>query len=449
MEETKNKKNIIYLHCHDTGRYIQPYGYAVCTPNLQRMAEKGLLLRNLHCASPSCSPSRAGLLTGMYPHCAGMMGLVNRGFELEQKQCHLASYLKAYGYISILAGIQHVTRDRDGIEYDRILEVEGIDSVTMAENALNALDEIKGEPFFLDLGFADTHRPFAEDNLNMNPSYVRPPEPLPDTPETRQDMADFMAEAKRFDQAVGVCMEGLEKRDLLEASIIICTTDHGIAFPGMKCNLTQFGTGVFGILVCPSLISSGTVSDALASQIDFLPTICDMIGIPIPSYAQGRSLLPIIRKPEGRIRGKVFAEINYHCSYEPQRMLRTEKWLYIRRYTDKDTIYCANCDEGLSKDLFLSQGWQHKKVEKEQLYDLMFDPMERNNLAGKKEYADVLFQMRKEMDKWQDETNDPIRLGRIKNLCTNTEDGNIFVSEDEDINTFDLWTRRRRPEGYA
>ena len=76
------KPNIIYIHSHDTGRYVQPYGYNVPTPNLQRLAEEGALFRQAFCVAPTCSASRAALLTGQVPHSAGMTGLVNRGFSL-------------------------------------------------------------------------------------------------------------------------------------------------------------------------------------------------------------------------------------------------------------------------------------------------------------------------------------------------------------------------------
>ena len=74
------RPNILYLHSHDTGRHIQPYGHAVATPNLQRLAEQGVLFRQAFCAAPTCSASRAALLFGQGPHSAGMLGLTNRGF---------------------------------------------------------------------------------------------------------------------------------------------------------------------------------------------------------------------------------------------------------------------------------------------------------------------------------------------------------------------------------
>src|SRR5215471_17617747 len=76
-----NRPNILYIHSHDTGRYIQPYGHAVATPHLQRLAEEGVLFRRNFCANPTCSPSRAALLTGCYPHENGMTGLAHRGWS--------------------------------------------------------------------------------------------------------------------------------------------------------------------------------------------------------------------------------------------------------------------------------------------------------------------------------------------------------------------------------
>ena len=86
------KPNILYIHSHDTGRYLQPYGHAIPTPNLQRLAEQGILFRRAYCAAPTCSPSRAALLTGQSPHSAGMLGLANRGFVLGRFQPAHHSY---------------------------------------------------------------------------------------------------------------------------------------------------------------------------------------------------------------------------------------------------------------------------------------------------------------------------------------------------------------------
>src|SRR5438094_3612066 len=91
------RPNIIYVHSHDTGRYLQPYGHAVPAPNLQRLASGGVLFRSAFNAAPTCSPSRASLLTGQCPHSNGMLGLAHRGFFLTDYKRHIAHTLRAAG----------------------------------------------------------------------------------------------------------------------------------------------------------------------------------------------------------------------------------------------------------------------------------------------------------------------------------------------------------------
>ena len=103
-----DRPNILYLHSHDTGRYIQPYGHNVPTPNLQVLAEQGVLFRQSFCAGPTCSPSRACLVTGMWPHSSGMIGLAHRGFALNDYTQHIVHTMRQAGYHSTLIGVQHV-----------------------------------------------------------------------------------------------------------------------------------------------------------------------------------------------------------------------------------------------------------------------------------------------------------------------------------------------------
>ena len=84
--------NVLYLHTHDTGRVISPYGYAVETPRIQEFCEDAMFFQQAFCVAPTCSPSRAGLLTGTYPHQNGMLGLAQRGFHVDGSR-HLARLL--------------------------------------------------------------------------------------------------------------------------------------------------------------------------------------------------------------------------------------------------------------------------------------------------------------------------------------------------------------------
>src|SRR5215472_13577881 len=119
------RPNILYIHSHDTGRYLQPYGHAVPAPNLQRLAEGGILFRHAFNAAPTCSPSRASLLTGQCPHSNGMLGLAHRGFSMIDYKRHIAHTLRAAGYHSELIGLQHIARDPEIIGYDKVQKFQG------------------------------------------------------------------------------------------------------------------------------------------------------------------------------------------------------------------------------------------------------------------------------------------------------------------------------------
>ncbi len=413
------RPNVLYVHSHDTGRYIQPYGYAVPTPNLQRLAEQGVVFRQAFCCGPTCSPSRAALLTGQCPHRCGMIGLAHRGFGLNDPGKHLVHTLRRAGYTSTLAGFQHVAKDAALIGYDKILETDSHRAEDVAPAATAFLQDAPSQPFFLSVGFTETHREFAEPGPAEDERYCRPPQPLPDTPQTRRDMASFMASARIYDQGVGAVLEALEASDLADDTLVIATTDHGVAFPGMKCNLTDHGIGVMLIMRGPggdgarAYLRGGRVCDALVSQLDVFPTICDLIDVDPPDWLEGKSLLPVLDGRADEVNEAVFAEVTYHAAYEPQRAVRTRRWKYIRRYDDRRGPVLPNCDDSVSKDVWLAHGWADRDVAAEQLYDLVFDPNEAHNLADDPAAAGALDEMRERMDRWMQSTDDPLLGGPV------------------------------------
>lgn len=402
------RPNILYLHSHDTGRYVQPYGYAVPTPNLQRLAGEGVLFRQAFCASPTCSPSRAALLTGMFPHANGMLGLAHFGFTLNDYSQHIAHTLRRAGYACILAGEQHIAHDPGKIGYDRFLS----NSRPAEQRAADFLRSHPEQPFFLDIGFNATHRAYPDPGPLDNPNYIRPPAPIPDTPETRADMAGFITLARELDRAMGVVLDALEDTGLAANTLIICTTDHGLAFPAMKCSLTDHGTGVMFILRGPGGFSSGQASDALVSQVDLFPTLCDLLNIDPPSWLQGRSLLPILRGEE--IHKMIFSEVNFHVSLEPQRAARAKRWKYIRRFDDRTRPVLPNTDDSPTKSLWMAHGWRDRPVDSEQLYDLIFDPNEACNLAASPGHAAIKAEMSAALEAWMMKTNDPLLRGPLQ-----------------------------------
>ena len=405
--------NILYIHSHDTGRYVQPYGHAVLTPNIQRLAEGGVLFRQAFCANPTCSPSRASLLTGKWAHNCGMLGLVNRGFSMSDYSQHIVHTLRdGAGYNSVLGGLQHVAKDPAQIGYDRILDGERSPEQVVSRT-VDFLKDAPAQPFFLDTGFFVTHREFPEPGPDEDPRYCLPPAPMPDTPENRYDVAAYKASARILDDSIGAILDALDENGLAENTLVICTTDHGLAFPGMKCNLTDHGIGVMLIMCGPGGFTGGKVCDAMFSHIDVLPTICDLLDIAAPEGVQGSSMMPLIRGEVESIHEDIFAEVNYHAAYEPQRAVRTQRWKYIRRYSDRQKPVLPNCDGSPSKDVWMRHDWQDRYVAPEQLYDLIFDPNETRNLVDDSAVTPVLEDMRHRLDRWMDETDDPLLRGPV------------------------------------
>ncbi len=406
------RPNILYLHSHDTGRYIQPYGYNVPTPNLQAFAQGATVFRHAFCAGPTCSPSRAALLTGQCCHRSGMMGLAHRGWKLNDYSQHLIHPLRDAGYKSYLCGVQHVASHAEGepwkvIGYDQQFENNPDDACEFLRNSPEG-------PFFLSVGFGNTHRDFhGKNDIFTDPRWVRPPEPLPDTPETRADYADFISDAQVLDRKMGAVLQALEEGNLAENTLVIITTDHGIPFPRMKCNLTDSGIGVMLMVRGPGGFEGGKVIDAMVSHVDVYPTLCELLDIDKPAWLEGVSFLPLVQGRAEKIREELYAEVTYHASYEPMRCVRTDRYKYIRRFDSRTSPVLPDCDPGMSKDFWLEQGWQDQAPDEEQLFDLVFDPNETNNLALPGRYHPLLEDMRARLKDWMRRTDDPLQAGYV------------------------------------
>lgn len=409
--------NILYIHSHDTGRYIQPCGHSVATPNLQRLAEQGVLFRSHFCHSPTCSPSRASMLTGRYAHENGLYGLAHRGFRLHDPAQHLVHVVRQAGYTTILAGMQHEARDEadspawQQLGYDQYLGPPA----TAHETAVSLLrHNPPQQPFFLTVGFEETHRPFPElDDNDPNPDYAQPPAPLPNTRETRRDMAAFNKMVQILDDKMGQVLAALDESGLADNTLVICTTDHGLAFPRMKCTLYDSGLGVMLLLRGPGGCTGGKVVDAMTSHLDIFPTVCDLLGLEPPEGLRGKSLLSLVGGSTEYLHEELFFEVNYHAAYEPQRAIRTGRWKYIRRFDNQPYPILPNCDNSPSKWAWLQNGWREQPPPDEALFDLLFDPNETNNLINAPSHKAIAADLRQRLTDWMVATDDPLRLGRM------------------------------------
>lgn len=423
--------NVLYIHTHDSGRILSPYGYKVPTPHMEEFARNAAVFRNAYCTGPTCSPSRAGLLTGTYPHQNGMLGLSQRGFTLDYEK-HMVRYFNRLGYTTVLCGIQHeagwyldlkqgaeaigyqeeISRDNSGFRQEDLVDWD-------KENAMEVCKWLRRydrkKPFFLSYGMYATHRRFPDKiDKDIAPDYAVPPYPIPDSPETRADFAGYLMSVKSADACFGQVISCMEEEGLLDDTIVLFTTDHGLANPFAKCTLFDSGIGVNLMLRIPGSQANGSVFDSLVSQIDVFPTLCDLLGTQKPEWLEGVSLEPLLKGEQGEVREEIFAEVNFHTSYEPIRCVRTKRYKYIRYY-DKEwlKINRSNIDESPSKDFFSQRGLDLQTKYEEALYDLIYDPGERCNLAGREEYEEIRKDMAGRLEKIQEKTNDPLLKGQI------------------------------------
>jgi arylsulfatase A-like enzyme len=229
-------------------------------------------------------------------------------------------------------------------------------------------------------------------------------------------MADFAVAAGILDAGVGAILDALAAGGLADDTLVVCTTDHGPPFPGMKCNLTDGGLGVLLIARGPGGFTGGRVVDALVSQIDLFPTLCDLLGLARPAWLQGTSLLPLVRGEAEEVNEAIFGEVTYHALYTPQRCIRTRRWKYVRRFLahpEPARGVIGNTDDGPSKRLWLRHGWAARPYAREELYDLVFDPHEGRNLAGDPAHAAVLAGLDDRLARWMRDTGDPLLHGPV------------------------------------
>ena len=405
--------NIVYLHSHDTGRHVQPYGHQIPTPNIQRIADQGLLFRQAFCAAPSCSGSRACLLTGQWAHVNGMTGLAHRGWELADYGRHIVHPLRAAGYWSALVGEQHVSADPGVLGYDHVVDIGTTRVASIAPAALQLLRSRPPEPFFLSIGFFETHREFFEPSSVRDALYGAPPGQLPDTPVTRADMAAFKASARSLDQGVGVVLHGLDEAGLADNTLVVLTTDHGLPFPGAKATLSDRGLGVMLIIRGPGGFHGGHVIDSLISHVDLYPTLLELAGAPMPDDLHGYSLLPVARREVSEVREELFAELTYHAAYDPQRAIRTDRHKLIRHFGERLEPVLPNVDDSPSKSLLISAGWGGDPRPRLELYDLIMDPAEMRNLAEVDEYSQLRAGLDQRLHDWMADTDDPLVNGPV------------------------------------
>lgn len=400
---------------------MSPWSDFVETPHLKNFAASGMLLQQAFCAAPTCSPSRGALLTGRYPHQNGLVGLTHRGFSMTTPERHLATILQANGWETWVSGVQHEFADESsesGFPYRRLDGAYLSDQLERDQQTTMAVEKFftnhPEQPFFLACGFALPHRLFPEPEPQDAWRGSLPPGLMPDTPEVRADFAAYRRAVREMDTCAGRVLASLEKSGLADKTAVIFTTDHGPAFPGMKGQCTDGGVGVAMLLRIPGLTRAGSSSDALVSQIDFLPTMLELLQLPLADDLDGVSLLPLLRGERDFVREEVFAETNYHVSAEFTRMVRTRTHKLIRRYPPPEgTVVWPNIDPSPTKEAWRLAERPFRLFSELELYDLETDPLENHNLADDSAHAAIRQELEQKLAGWMRRTNDPLLKGPI------------------------------------
>ncbi len=431
-EEERKKPNILFLIADDwsyphAGIYGDP---VINTPTFDQIATEGALFHNAYCASPSCSPSRASILTGRYPHqneSAGNLWSVfpkkfpNWVTVLSENGYHTGKTRKGWGPGDFEAG---------GYEYNPAgKDYEDFDAF-FAEKPLE-------KPFVFWFGSTDPHRDYEmnsgiQSGLSIDDVVV--PGFLPNTLCTKNDMLDYYFEVERFDRECGEIIEKLRAAGELDNTIVVMTSDNGMPFPRAKANLYDYGTRMPLAIRYPERIQKGEVIRDFMNFVDFAPTFLEAAGLQKPENVTGKSLWPLIEKNADPRRQRVFLERERHANVRegdlsyPMRAVRTKNYLYIRNFfpdrwpAGDPTVHQSvgqfgDVDNSISKSqIMIAENRENTpnlfqltfgKRPAEELYNVVNDPFQLKNLATSDSYAEIKQDLAHQLDLWMKGTNDP------------------------------------------
>jgi len=417
------RPNIVFIIGDDVGwNDIGCYGNSgVKTPNIDRLANEGILFNNAFLTASSCSPSRCSIITGRYPHNTGASELHS---PLPENQGLFPEILKAQGYYTAQAGKWHFGGGGLGPAV-RAFDRKSISKKENGDGGENMWVRIlqerpKDKPFFMWFASYDSHRTWGADKFQVTHGLkdVTVPLFLVDGKETRADLASYYNEISRLDYYVGEVESELKRQGVAENTIIIVTSDNGRPFPRSKTRVYDSGMKAPLVIKWPEGIAPGSISDALLSVIDLAPTLLKIAGIqPGPTF-QGRSFIDLFDNPENEFRNYIFSEHNWHDYEAYERQVRTKDFMYIiNKRPQFDSWGPADAVVSPSmKELYST--YQNGKLNKyqmdiftkprqeEELYDCKADPFQLVNIAGEPGYNKQLQSLRVILDLWQKETGD-------------------------------------------
>jgi N-sulfoglucosamine sulfohydrolase len=438
------RQNILLIVCDDLSPDLGCYGNrAVRTPALDRLAADSVRLTHAFCTTASCSASRSVILTGLHNHANGQYGHEHsfHHFRAFDSVRSLPVQLSAAGYHTARIGKLHVGPP-EVFRFDETIAAVDRNAVEMAEKCRPFLTAKREQPFFLYFCPSDPHRSAGaapNDPLQPNPFGNRPqgfpgvkevqyrpdevlvPRFLPDTPTCRAELAQYYQSVSRVDQGIGRLVEILRETGRYDDTLIIFTSDHGIAFPGAKTTLYDPGMRIPFLVRQPGLDRRAVACHAMISLVDLTPTLLEFAGVSLDKLKlHGRSFLPALREDSTAGWDETYASHTFHeiQMYYPMKVVRTRRHKLIWNVAHPLPFPFAS-------DLWEAPTWQetYKKGPdalygrrtvrayvqrpKFELYDLERDPEEAHNLADQAEHAPVLAELLKKLKSFQARTGDP------------------------------------------
>jgi uncharacterized sulfatase len=397
------KPNILWLTCEDTGPHLGCYGdsYSI-SPNLDKLAEKGVRYKTVWSTAPVCAPARTAIITGVYPS--------SLGAEHMRSIVKMPSFMKMYPQFLRENGYYCSNNNKE----DYNVEKPGNVWDDSSKNA-HWKNRSPGQPFFAIFNYTITHESQIRNRphqLKHDPSKVKLPAYHPDTPEVRHDWAQYYDRITEMDAQAGRALEELKAAGLEQDTIIFFYGDHGSGMPRSKRFPYDSGLHVPLIIYIPEKFKdlappdykTGGVSDRLVSFVDLAPTVLSLAGIKPPDWMEGKPFLGKYVQPPQKylfgLRGRMDER------YDLIRSVRNNRYVYIRNYmpfliygqyvgymfqTPTTVVWKKLYDEGKltpPKTYF----WQPKPPE--ELYDLETDPDEVNNLANSPAHKAILNELK-------------------------------------------------------
>lgn len=404
----------------------------VQTPAYDRIAREGLRFTHCFSAAPSCTASRAAILTGQYPHRLEAGG--NLWGPLSRKFAVYPDLLEQAGYVVGLTSKGWAPGDFKAGGFTRN------PAGPVFKNFAEFLPTVPaGRPFCFWLGSGDPHRPYpkgAGAKSGLKAANVVVPPSWPDTLEVRNDILDYYFAVQRFDGEVAKALQILESAGQLENTLIVVTGDNGWPFPHCKANLYDGGTRQPLAVRWPAKVKAATILDDFVNLSDLAPTFLEAAGLTPPAAMTARSILGLltgVEKPGTRDR--VFLERERHANVRadslgyPMRAIRTHDFLYIRnlradRWPAGDpeapgepSRKFGDVDDGPTKAFILEHRADPQfapffelsfaKRPAEELYDVKNDPHNLTNLAARPAFAATLQKLSQALEQWMQETADP------------------------------------------